>query len=183
MRTLLLNHARRYPAWELTDLYKLLHQAAMGAEHALTNEAGVREWLTRELAELSLDAGAGEPLVDPISPDGQLVRVHLRPFAQLGLAPEPLLQAFFRTAREIQPAPEQLVASAQTAVQLAQEGLLPFDAEALTTFFAERAAQNFPAYHHSDAFRRHYQPAYRVVARALLPEELKERHEAPTTSL
>jgi hypothetical protein len=173
MRSLLLDHARRYPAWELTDLYKLLHQAAMGAEHALTNEAGVREWLTRELAELSTAvADADEPLLDPLSPDGQLVRVHLRPFARRGLEPEPLLQAFFRTAREIKPAPERLTASAELAVQLAQEGLLPFEADALTTFFAERLAQGFPAYHHSAAFRQHYQPAYRVVARALLPKEL-----------
>ena len=172
MRALLLDHARRYPAWELTDLYKLLHQAALGAEHALTNEAGVRDWLTHELAELSLSGGADEPLLDPLSPDGQLVRVHLRPFARRGLEPEPLLQAFFRTAREITPAPERLTTSAELAIQLAQEGLLPFEADALTTFFADRQAQNFPAYHHSAAFRQHYQPAYRVVARALLPKEL-----------
>jgi hypothetical protein len=172
MRALLLDHAHRYPAWELTDLYKLLHQAAMGAEHALTNESGVREWLVRELAELSPDAGIAEPLLDPLSPDGQLVRMHLRPFVCRGLEPEPLLHAFFRTARERTPAPEQLMASAEVAVQLAHEKLLPFDADALTTFFTERQAQGFPAYHHSAAFRQHYQPAYRVVARAFLPEEL-----------
>lgn len=172
MRALLLDHARRYPAWELTDLYKLLHQAAMGAEHALTHEAGVREWLVRELAELSQGAGPDEPLLDPLSPDGQLVRVHLRPFVHCGLAPELLLQAFFRTARERTPAPEQLMASTEVAVQLAQERLLPFDADAVTAFFADRKAQGFPAYHHSAAFCQHYQPAYRVVARAFLPKEL-----------
>jgi hypothetical protein len=172
MRSTLLDHARRYPAWELPDLYKLLHQAALGAEHALTNETRVREWLTRELAELTSEAAPDEPLLDPLSPDGALVRVHLRPFARLGLDPEPLLQAFFRTAQEIQPAPERLIASAELAGQLAQEGLLPFDADALTTFFAERKVQGFPAYHHSTAFRQHYQPAYRVIARALLPKEL-----------
>ena len=145
----------------------------MGVEHALSNEAGVRDWLTRELAELSPAVAPDEPLIDPISPDGQLVRVHLRPFARLALDPELLLQAFFRTASEINPASERLVEFAETAVQLAQETLLPFDAEALAAFFAERQAQNFPAFHHSAAFRQHYQPAYRVVARALLPEELQ----------
>lgn len=144
----------------------------MGAEHALSNEAGVRDWLTRELAELQSDAGPDEPLLDLISPDGQLVRVHLRPFARLALDPELLLQAFFRTATQVTPAPERLVEFAKTAVQLAQEGLLPFSTEALTAFFAEREAQNFPAFHHSAIFRQHYQPAYRVVAQALLPEEL-----------
>lgn len=146
----------------------------MGAEHALSNEAGVRDWLTRELAELQPNTGPEEPLIDPISSDdaGQLVRVHLRPFAGLALDPELLLQAFFRTATQVTPASERLVEFAKTAVQLAQEGLLPFSTEALTAFFAEREAQNFPAFHHSVVFRQHYQPAYRVVARALLPEEL-----------
>ena len=67
-----------------------------------------------------------------IASGGQLVRVHLRPFARLGLDPEPLLQAFFRTATGNKPAPERLVEFAETAVE----------------------------------------HAYRVVARALLPEEL-----------
>ncbi|WP_395143616.1 hypothetical protein [Armatimonas sp.] len=146
----------------------------MGAEHALTNEAGVRDWLTHELAELQPDTGPEEPLIDPISSDeGQLVRVHLRPFVRLALDSELLLQAFFRTATQVKPAPERLVTSTETAVQLAQEGLLPFSSEALTAFFTERRAQNFPAFHHSAVFRQHYQPAYRVVARALLPEELQ----------
>jgi hypothetical protein len=59
-------------------VYKLLHQAAMGSEHAAPEEALARAWLDRELSQMG--PGPAEGVVDPISPDGEVVRVHLRPF-------------------------------------------------------------------------------------------------------
>lgn len=167
MRSLLLDHARRYPEWEVADLYKLLHQAAMGAEHALTDEEGARRWLARELADLG--PGPEEPLVDPLSPDGRIVRVHLRPFAQRQLPAEPLLRAFLQTAREVTPSPETLKLSLE---QVGEFGL-PFNKSALTAFFAEQETYGFQAVHHSAHFRQCYRPAYRVVARDFLPKELQ----------
>ena len=38
--------------------------------------------------------------IDPISEDGRIVRVHLRPLVRLGLPAESLLDAFLRTAAE-----------------------------------------------------------------------------------
>lgn len=168
MRALLIDHARRYPLWEMQDLYKLLHQGAMGAEHAVSNEAGVRDWLIRELAELG--PGPEEPLFDSLSPNGQLVRAHLRPFAERELPVELLLQAFLRTAQEIKPAPERLAVAAEVATKLAADGALPFNSTPLAGFFAEQQAHGFRAVHHSETFRKHYQPAYRVVARSFLPD-------------
>lgn len=171
MRAVILDHATRYPLWEIVDLYKLLHQAAMGAEHAITNETGVRNWLTRELAEIAELDGPDEPFLDPLTPEGTLVRVHLRPFLQRNLEPEALLQAFLQTAREISPAPTQLESYAQEAIALAESGELDFELAALKSFFAERAAQGYLAYHHSAPFEEHYRPAYRLIAPQFLPAE------------
>ncbi|MGC4047895.1 MAG: hypothetical protein QM758_29220 [Armatimonas sp.] len=171
MRSVILAHAARYPLWEIVDLYKLLHQAAMGAEHAITNETGVRNWLTRELAEIAGQARPEEPFIDPLTPDGALVRVHLRPFLQRGLEPEALLQAFLQTAREITPAPERLTEYSREAIALAEAGELAFESAALEAFFAERAEQGYLAYHHSAQFEEHYRPAYRLIARPFLPPE------------
>lgn len=167
MRSLLLEHARRYPLWECTDLYKLLHQSALGPEHAVTDEARARAWLERELSELDRTNPPDEPLLDPLNPDGTLVRVHLRPWLAQNHDSEALLQAFVRTANTWELKREQLSEN----FKLAQE-LVLFDMKNLTAFFREREAQGFPAVHHSEAFRQHYHPAYRVVARALLPQEL-----------
>jgi hypothetical protein len=170
MRSILIDHARRYPQWAMDDLYKLIYQAAMGSEHGMSNESSTRDWLMQELAHLG--PGPDEPLVDPISPDGCIVRVHLRPFAILQFQPEPLLQAFIRTAREVSPSQERLAEYAAAAIQLAEEGLLPFSVSLVTNSVADRRAQDFPAVHHSAHYRQLYRPAYRVILRDLLPMEV-----------
>jgi hypothetical protein len=170
MLSILNEHARRYPQWEVDDLYKLIHQAAMGSEHGMRDETRLRDGLLQELAQLG--PGPGEPLVDPISPDGRIVRVHLRPFTILQSPLEPLLQAFIRTSREVSPSTGHLVEYAAVAILLAGEGMLPFSRGLVAGFMADMRAQNFPAVHHSVRYRQLYQPAYRVVLRDLLPEEI-----------
>jgi hypothetical protein len=170
MRSILNEHAHRYPQWEVDDLYKLIHQAAMGSEHGMRDETSLRDWLLQELAQLG--PGPGEPLVDPISPDGRIVRVHLRPFTILQSPLEPLLQAFIRTSREVSPSIEHLEEYAADAILLAGEGMLPFSRGLVVTFMAGMRARNFPAVHHSARYRQLYQPAYRVVLRDLLPKEV-----------
>lgn len=170
MRSILNEHARRYPQWEVDDLYKLIHQAAMGSEHGMSDETSLRDWLMQELAQLG--PGPGEPLVDPISPDGRIVRVHLRPFTILQSPLEPLLQAFIRTSREVPPSPRLLVEYAADAVLLAGEGMLPFSRGLVASFMADMRARNFPAVHHSLRYSQLYHPAYRVVSRDLLPQEV-----------
>ena len=170
MRRILTAHAARYPLWALDDLYKLIHQAAVGSEHAVSDEAHARDWLTRELA--GLRPGPEEPLIDPISPGSEVLRVHLRPFVRLRLEGELLLQSFIRTAREFQGSADRIVEYAETAADLARGGLLSFDGDELAKFLARMKEAGFPAVHHSPAFEAEYRPADRVVARHELPPEI-----------
>jgi hypothetical protein len=172
MRDILIDHARRHPCWALEDLYKLVHQGAMGSEHAVIDEARAREWLARELKDL--ESGPEEPLLDPISSDGLIVRVHLRPLVRLSLDPGLLLAAFVRTAREFRGSTERIEESFAEAAGLARDELLAFDEADVNGFFARMKVAGFPAVHHSAAFEAAYRPAYRVVARAFLPQDLLE---------
>src|SRR5262249_47815609 len=61
---------RRYPRMELADVYKLLHQAAMGSGHAIEDPAEARAKLEEELTHLG--EGPDDPVADPISPDGKV---------------------------------------------------------------------------------------------------------------
>lgn len=167
MRTILIAHARRYPVWEINDLYKLLHQASMGNEHAAPEESKARQWLLDEIRRLG--EGPAEPLVDPISPDLSVVRVHLRPFAQADTSVEELLAAFLNTARRFPASETRLEEYGRVAVQLAGEGLIPFSAAQLFGFLDQMQARGFPAVHHSPPYTAVYRPAYRVVARQFLP--------------
>lgn len=139
------------------DAYKLVYQAACGPAHAITDPDSARTWLEKEVQ--TLHDPYPEPIFDPISPDGSLVRVHLAPYLADGGDLETFLHAFLRTSREIVPDFEKL------------EGYLT---AALNTFpclksFKETLqAQGYPAVHHSEAYRTTYKPAYRVVLKHLI---------------
>lgn len=157
IETILRDHLSRYPAMQIQDVYKLLHQAALGSEHAVSNSESARKWLTRELAEMG--EGPTEPLFDPISPGGEIARVHLRPFIGAGHNPDVLLDAFICTANEYHGNVRQFEKFWQ-----AVETTAIFPIDKTNEFFQSMKAQNFPAVHHSPEFEQLYRPAYRVVA-------------------
>ena len=156
----------RYPQLEPCDLYKLAHQAALGSEHALTDRTGVNRWLERELAEMG--TGPAEPLLDPISADGQIVRIYLRPYLAAGYDPSSLIDAFIRTAQEFHGSVETLRRYLRYAVKIDLGGDLPFTLHAVLAFFARMESLGFPAVHHSKRYELNYHPAYRVVHLAYL---------------
>ena len=155
--SILLNHQKRYSAMQAQDAYKLVHQAACGPAHAVTDPEAARAWLEKEVQ--GLHDPYPEPAIDTISPDGALVRVHLAPYLAAGGSIERLLAAFITTSREFPQDLSLLQAYLDTALQLfpGLESLL----ETLTP-------QGYPAVHHSEAYRAAYKPAYRVVLNLLL---------------
>lgn len=158
-------HLHRYPLMEPADLYKLLHQAALGSEHAVRDTSSARDWMENEL--VTMGPGPAEPLVDSLRADGSMVRIHLRPFTAAGGDPEALLMAFIGTAARPGDS-EDLRRAGEVAVQLARARALPWPDSTLTALFAGLAAKGYPAVHHSEVFVEHYRPAYRVVAGELL---------------
>jgi len=170
MKSILLEHDRRYPLWTIADLYKLIHQAAMAGEHALTDEKQIRIQLRQEIAELP--PGPDEPLVDPVSADHRIARIHLRTFSGLGLDQEILVNAFILTVKHFPASLNSLSEYARIALQLCQEGALNFNPEQFSGYIALQRTAGFPPVHHSEPYRKNYLPAYRVVARETLPKDM-----------
>ncbi len=156
----------RHPAMQAQDVYKYLHQAALGSGHALEDEQAARRYLGRELG--SMGAGPQEPMLEPISPDGGMLRVHLRAWVAAGLDAEPLFRAFLRTAREWRGSVATLRRYGALAAGLLESGDSGLGAVEMRPFFVTMEGQSFPAVHHSAAYTRLYLPAYRVVRREFL---------------
>lgn len=173
IQNILKEHQRRYPKMQIEDVYKLLHQAALGSEHAVSSEEGAFSWMQNEVAKLS-SVEIKEPLIDPIAPDRKIVRVHLRPYIEKKGDLKFLNKAFVQTANTFQGSKEALKRYLDYAIALAEKKDLPFDAQEMKKFFAEKAAANYPAVHHSKTFNENYSPAYRVVAREQLSDDLKK---------
>lgn len=163
---ILKEHWERYPLMEVQDLYKLLHQAALGSEHAVPDEATARQRLEEELAEMG--EGPIEPPIDLISPDRAIVRVHLRAWLRAEMDFEVVLKAFLRTAKEWGGSAEMLSTYGQAAVQQAKREKWNLRGVDIEAFFATMEVQGYPAVHHSAAYANAYHPAYRVLKRKFL---------------
>ena len=164
---LLGQHLQRYPHMELADIYKLLHQAAMGPEHAVDDPAAARARLKAEAA--SLGEGPDDPIADPISPDGKLARIHLRPYLDAGHGLDMLVDAFIQTAQTYPGAPDKLVKFCGCLGDLAGAGGIPFPTGRSGALLPVHREPGLPRRASLDAYRDAYRPAYRVVALDLLP--------------
>ena len=159
---LLSQHIARYPRMQLDDIYKLLHQAALGPGHAVKDAAAASAWLEKEAAELG--PGPVEQDRDVISPDGKLARVHLRPWLSAGRSLDELNRAFVETANNYPPSREKLEKFCGCLGDLAAAGGIPFAQQEVLEYFDRIAQASYPVVHHSKTYSDAYRPAYRVVA-------------------
>ena len=156
---------------QVQDLYKLVHQASMGAEHAIGDSLTAVKYLKHEMRILR--GSSNGPLCDPVSHSRKLVRVHLRPFVLTGENADALAKAFVATASAIKESPTLLQRYWRYAESAARAGKLPFAVSEMQTYYSMRAAQEHAAVHHSQHYRAAYRPAYRVVRRDFLPFSCK----------
>jgi len=163
---LISRHLLRYPRMQMDDIYKLLHQAALGPGHAVKDGADARTRLEAEAA--TLGNGPQEPVQDVISPDGKLARIHLRPFLAEGGRLDDLCEAFVDTANTYPASLDKLAKFCGCLGDLAAAGSLPFPKADVVSWFDRIAAEGYPAVHHSAGFAENYRPAYRVVSIDLL---------------
>lgn len=163
IRNLLLKEITKYPDMEIQDIYKFLHQAAMGSEHAVKDTSAVRKWMENEIA--NLDWNHSEELIDTLSPDGRIVRVNLRPYLKAGHDPEKLLNAFVKTANEFKGDKSILENYIAVVLEMIDKGEIDFSNEEAKKFFIEQKQKGYSAVHHSKKYAELYSPAYRVVAK------------------
>ncbi|PWB51592.1 MAG: hypothetical protein C3F13_14250 [Anaerolineales bacterium] len=161
-------HLGWYPLMELQDAYKLIYQAVLGPEHLIGSPEEFSRYLELEYA--SLQADAAQHLFEPIRADGSLFRLNLRAYKarELGLAG--LVTPLMMTAQFIQGTQSELRLTWGSFTQLCLQGYVRhFEPEEVELLDWQLIEQDFPALHHSEAYRRLYQPAYRLVSAGLIP--------------
>lgn len=182
-RGLMAEHLTRYEALGIGDLYKTLHQAALGGGHMVSDSAAAGRALAREMA--ALGEGPDEPLVDTLGAGGSFARIHLRPFRDRGGSEARLLAAFLGSAERGRggsagaetPAAGTAdsaawVCALETFRSMVREGSLPWPRVEVDDYLDRREEEGFPVVHHSDDFVRAHAPAYRVVAVELVASAL-----------
>ena len=162
-RSFLLAHISAYPGAALTDLFKALYQSAFGCEHLVTDASAAEAYMASE-AELARPH-AGE-IIEPL--DGPYVRVHLD-ILKKGLSARTFSRLFALSAEHQDGAQAELQKKLAVLTVMIRQGELPFDASEAEQAIASWRAAGFPPCHHSEAFRRAYAPAYRLMKAAYVP--------------
>lgn len=166
LTALLQAHMARYPAMEVADVYKLLHQATFGPGHAVASTKAAREWLEQEAGQVPPLSATAWPLVESVHPEGHVVRVHLLPYLAHGGELKWLLEAFVRSADALRGDPAVMAARWRVFADLCALGgplAGEFPAREIRLFGAARAAERWPAVQHSPAYNAAYTPSYRVL--------------------
>ena len=157
--------ARSEPELRVEDAYKWLFHATRGGEHAVENEFAVRKRLENEWATLG-PPHPGEPLWVPLTADGRIGRLNLRPYRAQGGAPEPLHAAFLASAQAFDAAPARFRrAWCALGLELKKQPVGHLTADEWRRFDRDMRARDYPASHHSPEFEQARHPAYRVLTR------------------
>ena len=155
---------RANPAVRADDAYKWLFQATRGGEHAIDRE-GALSWLQDEWKTLT-PPRAGEREWEPLTADGAIGRLNLRPYRARGGDMRALGEAFVRSAKSFKEDRDGFLVEWRALGDRLQGGAMG----ALTRAEWDRVdavakAGFYGAMHHSPSYERDRAPAYRVLTR------------------
>ena len=157
LRTLLLEHAARYPQMRPTDAVKLIYQNEFGGGHLIRDEQACLQYLRREYNSIEKDLSL--PRQESIG--NGIVRVNLAALEEEAL--DQLGRDFIRSAAAHKGTLERFLAKLELLTDLVRQNLFPFSEEELREYLAAYEQQGYPPVSHSEAYRRAYRPAYRVI--------------------
>jgi len=169
---LVCQHLEIYPQMRIADVYKLLYQACMGAEHAITDEESVEHWLLEEwetFGEGSVECpreGQEEDLYEDLSLHTPIYRINLRPAKAKAVKPSLILEEFIRLGNGYPKNELVLTSTWEVISRKIRSGIifLP-DPEGIDEFNELVCENRFPPIHHSKEYSEAYRPAYRLVGR------------------
>jgi hypothetical protein len=161
LERILRQHADRYPLMQPTDAVKLIYQNEFGGGHLIRDEESCLGYLRREYAALEKDANA--PIAEEIG--NGIVRVNLAAVQAQDL--ERLGKVFICSAMDHTGTLDSFLQKLEVLRQLTREGVFCFDMQGLEAYLCAYEKAGYPMVSHSETYRQHYHPAYRVVLEKL----------------
>lgn len=157
LERILREHAKRYPLMQPTDAVKLIYQNEFGGGHLIWDEEACLNYLRREYADLEKDPTV--PLYEDIG--NGIIRVNLAAVKPEDL--ERLGRAFIDSAARHKGSLDSFLNKLKVLETLTEEGVFPFDTNALSVYLSEYKAVGYPVVSHSPDYRAFYKPAYRIM--------------------
>lgn len=169
LKSLIDFHIRVHPSMRAQDVYKLLYQGTMGPHHLLKDQNAARLFLQSECADLPPPED-NEELLEPVSIDGSVIRINLRVFKELTRDEGTLFSCMLTSAKKMVPDETLLRTQWSEFKQMNETNLLHFGHQEIIRLDEQLAGKGFIAIRHSEEYRLHEKPAYRVVLRKCYEE-------------
>ena len=163
----------RYPKSTMQDLLKLVHQASFGGGHMIENPEKSLLYLQEECKKLKSKTNPNELLYEYISHD--MVRINLRPYLEANFDLNYLNQIFVQTANEHQKDENQIKRYLDYLKSLFRNKLINLEYEKALSAISEYEASGFLPLHHSEQYVEAYHPAYRIVNKKFITQEMKKQ--------
>ena len=160
---LIQEHQKIKKIFEIQDAYKLIYQSVFGIGHIIADPELARKYLEQELD--SIPAIDDYELIENISISSEIVRLNLRPYKFRNGSINRLFQAMLLTTDKISGSREDFLEQWNDFKQAVDNGELNFDKKELKVFDDKVKSEDYPVRHHSAAYKKVNQPAYRVLKR------------------
>ncbi len=170
-RDLILFHRDSYPLSEPRDFYKLIYQGVFGVGHIISEKA--KDYLVEEANRVNLKDYLDRELVEPVAPDGKMVRIYLRPFMRAHLSLDQLFNVMIKSAK-MQGDQELFKTYWGSFLEMVDSGDLSFDPVKMKALKENMERHGIKPRHHTEPYRDAYYPAYRVVWKQYFVEEFGE---------
>ena len=164
LEQILLAHAGRYLKMQPADGVKLIYQNEFGGGHLIRDEEACLNYLRREYA--SVEKNTALPLFEDIG--NGIVRVMLAAVSEETYPIDQLGRDFIRSASLHKGSLDHFREKLAVLRRLTEAGTFAFSPDALAAYLAEYETAGFPPVSHSQIYREHYHPAYRIVMRSLI---------------
>lgn len=168
MELAVLVQLKEYPESSLQDIYKNFYQDRFGPGHAISNPESVMKYLENELSAMEdVEISQG---IELLGWEYRFVRVPLNMIKTGKINKEDLNQLFIESAFEIKPeAGEEWKKEWKQITRIIERRKLPVKNFSEDKKHIDSLLNENPiiALHHSEAFRKHYHPHYRIVRKEL----------------
>ena len=170
LRQLIRIHITRHPEIEAQDVYKLLYQGVYGVGHILSEKAWYR--LIEESERINIEDHQEDPLTEPVSPDGTMIRVNLRPYLKQKKSLEKLYEAMIISA-DVPGDDDKFLDYWHEFKEMVREENLEFSWDKIREIDISLSDEGPKPRHHTQVYRVAYYPAYRVVLKLVFQEYIK----------
>lgn len=160
----------QYPEATLQDVYKSFYQERFGPGHMIPNVENARNYLMSEMEQASENTGA---YYEPTGSEGKYIRVYLNAVADGKISAEQLLDAFVKSANNVEPRSDKWADQWANIVKVIEEKQLPVAANDELKQLLKTCSEQDEAVHHSEAYNQAYRPHYRIVERDIFEQQLK----------